>query len=880
MSLDTKALIAKLGKPCRKALEEAAESCVSHTHFSVELEHLLLRLLARRDSEFAQILRYYEIDTDRVEAELLQALDTMKRGNGRTPTLAPRILEAIEAAWLISSVQLGSPVERSGALLLGILDRDTLRGAMAEAAPSLLLLPRDRLRADFVELVRNSAEDEKAAPGARPAAVAPAADPAVAAGPGPARDPGALGQFTIDLTANAREGRIDPILGRDAEIRQVIDILMRRRQNNPILTGEAGVGKTAVAEGLALRIAAGDVPEPLRNVTIRVLDLGLLQAGAGLKGEFEQRLKNVIAEVAASPTPIILFIDEAHTLIGAGGSAGQGDAANLLKPALARGELRTIAATTWAEYRKYFEKDPALARRFQVVKVAEPSEPAAEIMLRGLVGRTEAHHQVHILDEAVTAAVRLSHRYISGRQLPDKAISVLDTACARVAVAQASTPPAVEAAIRRTDVIEHEIRSLERDVQAGVDHSERLSGLHAELETAKAERAELEARWQREQEHARELLACLDEAGRGEGGRAAALPELKRRLAEVQGEEPMVPVWVDAAVVAGVIAGWTGIPVGRMLQSEMATMLSLETLMGERLVGQPQALEAIARRIRTHHAGLGDPEKPVGVFLLAGPSGVGKTETAITLADLMYGGERSLIVINMSEFQEAHTVALLKGAPPGYVGYGTGGILTEAVRRQPYSVILLDEIEKAHPDVLELFYQVFDKGRMEDSEGIEIDFRNTLILMTSNLGSTELIELAADSGTTPSVEAAVEAIRPILVRALKPALLARMVVVPYFPLADESLRRIVDLKLDRVRRRLSERHGAELRFAPDLARGIAARCLEVDSGARNVDHILTGTLLPQLSDRILSRMADGKPFRSIAVGLDGDGFTYTFDEAS
>ncbi|MDD4789520.1 MAG: type VI secretion system ATPase TssH, partial [Pirellulales bacterium] len=710
----------------------------------------------------------------------------------------------------------------------------------------------------------------------------------------------------------ARLGQIDPVLGRDAEIRQVVDILTRRRQNNPILTGEAGVGKTAVAEGFALRIAAGDVPPPLKDVAIRTLDLGLLQAGAGIKGEFENRLKSVIEEVKASSRPIILFIDEAHTMIGAGGQAGQGDAANLLKPALARGELRTIAATTWAEYKKYFEKDAALARRFQVVKVEEPSERVGIEMMRGLVATLERHHNIRILEEAVTDAVKLSHRYISGRQLPDKAVSLLDTASARVAISHSATPPAVEDCRRRIEQLAISLEILQRESLAGAKNADRIAEVTEAREAARRQLESLEARWKQEAElvgrlrRVREQLEAKPPAGdQGRGGQeprqpAAAEPaaesadatelaaqrpeelrkefqQLSRQLAQLQGDAPLMHVCVDSQAIAEVVSGWTGIPVGRMVTDEIRTVLALKEQMERRVVGQSHALEAIAQRIRTSRANLTDPRRPIGVFLLVGPSGVGKTETAITLAELLYGGDQNMTVINMSEFKEEHKVSLLMGSPPGYVGYGEGGVLTEAVRRRPYSVVLLDEMEKAHPGVQDIFYQVFDKGTLRDGEGRDIDFKNTVILMTSNAATDLIVKLCADPETCPGAEALAEALHPELVKTFKPAFLGRVTILPYFPLGDEVLRRIVELQLDRIARRISESHRARLAYDPELVAAIAGRCTEVESGARNVDHILTRTLLPDLASEFLARMTGGEPISEVRVSMgDGGRFRYEF----
>jgi type VI secretion system protein VasG len=890
-----RALVAKLDASCRMALEEAAQLCVSRTHFNVEVEHFLARLLETPGDEVTALLRYYEVPAAAAVAELRAALDGFKRGNARTPAMSPLIQVLLETAWLTSSVDLELKQTRPGMVLLALLEKDSLRGLVRESCPSLLTIPRERLRDDLPELLRavdadrrKAAKDDakqaardayakatgqtvdKARPPGTP--TAPAASGAAA---GQAGD-SALDRFCIDLTAAAREGRLDPIIGRDDEIRQAIDILMRRRQNNPILTGEAGVGKTAVVEGLAQKVAADQVPPALRGVSIRVLDIGLLQAGAGMRGEFEERLKSVIQEVTASPSPVILFIDEAHTIIGAGGAAGQQDAANLLKPALARGEMRTIAATTWAEYKRYFEKDPALARRFQVVRVAEPDEETGILMVRGLVDKLEAHHGVRIQEDAVDASVRLSARYLSGRHLPDKAISLLDTACARVAMAHNAPPPDIEAADHTLLMLAEELRLLRREEAAGQDHAERIAAVEAERAAMAERRDQLDARWQAEiilVERIHAMTGALHD-GAEDAPPLSDLRQVQDDLAALQGDAPMMPVNVDARVVGEVVSGWTGIPLGRMLRDELAAVLNLEADMARRLVGQDQALAAIARRIRTYRADLGEPRKPVGVFLLVGPSGVGKTETALTLAELLYGGERNVITVNMSEYQEAHTVAKLKGSPPGYVGFGSGGVLTEAVRRNPYSVLLLDEVEKAHPDVMDLFYQVFDKGVMEDGEGVEVSFRNTVILLTSNLGDEHLIDVCR-GGRAVEAEQAREAVRPALLKHFAPAFLARLTVVPYYPLDDAVIRDIVDLKLSRIRDRLRTRHRAELLIAPELGDVIAARCREVESGARSVDHIVTHTLLPDLSERILDHMARGEAFAAIRVGMGADGaFTY------
>ena len=876
MSVSLKALIGKLNDTTRKALEAAAGLCLSRTHYDVEVEHYLIKLLDSADGDLAAILRYFEVDRSRFAGELTRSLDRLKSGNARNPALSPTLRAMLTEAWTLGSIDYGAGRIRSGFTILALSTNEELARMMREISREFQKINAGSLRQEFRGIIAKS--NEESAP-----EDAAAEDPRAANGKTPNLD-----QYTINLTGNARAGKIDPVLARDFEIRQVVDILTRRRQNNPILVGEAGVGKTAVVEGFALRIAAGDVPPVLKNVEVRTLDLALLQAGAGVKGEFESRLKSLIAEVKSAPTPIILFIDEAHTMIGAGGQAGQNDAANLLKPALARGELRTIAATTWSEYKKYFEKDPALARRFQLVKVEEPSEAQCELMMRGVVKALENHHAVRILDEGLSAAVKLSHRYLPDRQLPDKAVSVLDTACARLALGQSSTPGAIEDAIRTLDDLDLQMRILERESAVGADHSVRVAQIASERAATEVLLAGLRARWETE----RGLVARIREIrGKLEAGVAVAaaasaasngyamrteLGELNDRLQAVQGEAPLMRVSVDAQLIGEVISGWTGIPVGKMLKDEIATMLDLECHLGARVIGQAHALETISHRIRTARAGLDDPLKPVGTFLLVGPSGVGKTETALALSDLLYGGEHNLITINMSEFQEAHTVSTLKGSPPGYVGYGEGGVLTEAVRRRPYSVVLLDEVEKAHPDVLELFFQVFDKGVMEDGEGRPIDFKNTIIILTSNAAADILMKFCADPETIPGPAAMVNALKPELNKVFKPAFLGRLVIVPYFPIRDENLKRIVVLKLAKIQRRLKETHRIDLTYDPALVDDVAGRCTEVESGARNVDNILTNTLLPDISRQLLGRIAEGAPPASIHVGIDAGGsFLYS-----
>ncbi len=882
MFTNLKSLIAKLNSTCRNSLEAAAGLCLSRTHYDVEIEHFLLKLIEPSDTDLARIFRHFEIDPARLTKDLIRAIDRFKSGNARTPALSPRLPRLLEQAWSIGSIDYGAGNIRSGYILLALTtDADTARLAR-DLSPEMKKISIEVLQKDLLSIVSGSEEDRDAAPPFGAAAEA---------GEGPAARPGsktpALDQYTVDLTARAKSGNIDPVLCREFEIRQIIDILTRRRQNNPIMTGEAGVGKTAVVEGFALKIAEGDVPPPLRSVSLRSLDLGLLQAGAGVKGEFENRLKSVIAEVKASPQPIILFIDEAHTMIGAGGQAGQNDAANLLKPALARGELRTIAATTWAEYKKYFEKDPALARRFQVIKVEEPSEEQAIVMMRGFTPSLEAHHKVRILDEAVEASVRLSHRYISGRQLPDKCVSVLDTASARVALSHSAIPAQIEDCRRRITQLGIQIEALQREEVTGADHAEKIAELVDAKARAEIEQSGLTERWEKEAgmvSRIREIREQLElSAGEPENTAAATLSHedagklraelgaLNAELAGLQGEQPLMPVCVDAQTVADVISGWTGIPVGKMLSDEIRTVLALPERLAERVIGQDHALQSIGQRIRTARANMVDPRRPVGVFLLVGPSGVGKTETALALADTLYGGERNMVTINMSEYQEAHTVSSLKGSPPGYVGYGEGGVLTEAVRRKPYSVVLLDEVEKAHPDVMELFFQVFDKGILEDGEGREIDFKNTVILLTSNAGTDTVMKLCADPETRPDAFALGDALRPDLLKFFKPAFLGRLIVVPYYPITDEVMREIIRLQLGRIERRVAQNHRARFHYEEGLIQAIGDRCKEVESGARNVDHILTRTLLPEISQEVLSRMVAGGTITEVHVGVGVDG---------
>jgi type VI secretion system protein VasG len=894
MGVNLKSLIGKLNDTTRNALEAAAGLCLSRTHYDVEVEHFLMKLLDSADGDLAAILRHFEIDKSRLAAELTRSLDRLKTGNARNPALSPTLRNMLTEAWTLGSIDYNAARIRSGHAILALAVNEDLSRLMRETSREFTKIQADSLHKDFQQIVSSSREEEQGSSGTE--------EPSSAAAPRVGGKTPNLDQYTVNLTENAKNGKIDPVLARDFEIRQVVDILTRRRQNNPILVGEAGVGKTAVVEGFANRIVQGDVPPVLRNVQVRALDLALLQAGAGVKGEFENRLKALIAEVKASPIPIVLFIDEAHTMIGAGGQAGQGDAANLLKPALARGELRTIAATTWSEYKKYFEKDPALARRFQLVKVEEPTETQCELMMRGVVPALEKHHNVRILDEGLAAAVKLSHRYLPDRQLPDKAVSVLDTTCARLALGQNATPGPIEDATRSLEDLDVQLRILVRESATGVDHSERISRIEQQREDVQQRLGSLQERWQKERDLVagiRELRTKLEQAHVPTASAAAAAApsemtpgvaqpvadpaavreELAARngeLAALQGETPLMRVCVDAQMIGEVISGWTGIPVGKMLKDEIQTVLKLEEHLGARVIGQSHALEGVSHRIRTARASLDDPQKPVGTFLLVGPSGVGKTETALALSDLLYGGEHNLITINMSEFQEAHTVSTLKGSPPGYVGYGEGGVLTEAVRRRPYSVVLLDEVEKAHPDVLELFFQVFDKGMMEDGEGRVIDFKNTIIILTSNAGTDTLMKLCSDPETMPGASGLINALKPELNKIFKPAFLGRLVIIPYFPIRDENLKKIIVLKLGKVQRRLKETHRIELTYTPELVDEVAKRCTEVESGARNVDNILTNTLLPDISRQLLGRMAEGMKPSSIHVGIGSDGaFTYS-----
>jgi len=893
ISINLKSLVGKLNQLTRDALEGAAGLCLARTHYNVEVEHWLIRLLEASDSDLARILEKFDVDAGRLSRDLNQELDRIKSGNTRAPALSPNVVDVAKNAWMLASVEYNHPIATSAHILTAIMLDEGLRRSLESSSAEFRKISPESLREVARAIVGTTAESASH--------VAVDSGDAGDAGAKPSATP-SLDKYTVNLTADAKAGKIDPILGRDEEIRQIIDILIRRRQNNPILTGEAGVGKTAVVEGFALRVANGDVPDILKDVCVRVLDLGLLQAGASVKGEFENRLKSVISEVKASPQPIIMFIDEAHTLIGAGGKEGQGDAANLLKPALARGELRTIAATTWAEYKKYFERDPALTRRFQVVKIEEPDEEKAVNMMRAIAGMLQHHHGVRILDEAVIDSVRLSSRYITSRQLPDKSVSLLDTACARVALSQSSTPAAIEDTRRSIMQCDTTINLLEREQATHGNQQGRideLNRLKAELESRLAEQ---EAQWDKEKEKVARihdlqkrieddfLARSLSPGAR----KAKQLPEpdsesemasvrtelqsLMNELESIQGKSPMIQVNVTSQAIAEVVANWTGIPVGKMVSDEIQSILTLQDTLQQRVIGQSHALHAIAENIRTSRAGLTDPRKPIGVFFMVGPSGVGKTETALALADVLYGGEQNITTINMSEFKEEHKVSMLLGSPPGYVGYGEGGVLTEAVRRKPYSVLLLDEMEKAHPGVQDVFYNLFDKGTIKDGEGRDIDFRNTIIIMTSNAGEEHIRAMCSASEEVPEVEVLLDNFRPQLLNYFKPAFLGRTTVIPYYPLSDDNLMNICRLNMQRIEKRVQEHYSAAFSYDDDVLLHIVARCQEVDTGARNIENILTRTLLPALARECLSKMANEEEVRGIHIGVQDNGqFTYAIN---
>ena len=890
-------LFGKLNPIAYQSIEGATVFCKMRGNPYVELVHWVAQLVQVQGTDLEAIIRYYQLETSTLARDITTALDRLPRGSTSIVDFSEHIESAIKNGWLYGTLMFGQAQVRTGFLVIGMLQIKHLASALSSISRQFDRIKVDDLAENFEQLcgatqeARLGAQDGSALaagvggePGTESGAMAPAA-----MGKGEA-----LKKFCVDMTARAREGGMDPVTGRDEEIRQIVDILMRRRQNNPILTGEAGVGKTAVVEGFAQRLAKGDVPPQLKEVSLLSLDLGLLQAGASMKGEFEQRLRQVIDEVQSSPKPIILFIDEVHTLVGAGGAAGTGDAANLLKPALARGNLRTIGATTWAEYKKYIEKDPALTRRFQVVQVGEPDEKKAVLMLRGVASVLEKHHAVQLLDEAIEAAVKLSHRYIPARQLPDKAVSLLDTACARVAVSQHATPAEVEDSQRRIESLEVEEAIIGREGAVGVEVGERASEVAAKLATERERLLALQARWKDEKEVVDKILALratlregnqpVDAAAPGATAgapeREAQLTELRAeqgRLTAMQGESPLIMPSVDAQAVASVVADWTGIPVGRMVKNELEAVLRLGETLGKRVIGQQHGLDMIARRIQTSRARLDNPDKPIGVFMLCGTSGVGKTETALELAESLYGGEQNIITINMSEFQEAHTVSSLKGAPPGYVGYGEGGILTEAVRRRPYSVVLLDEVEKAHSDVHELFFQVFDKGRMEDGEGRQIDFKNTIILLTSNVGSELIMNMCKDPELLPDPASLADALQGPLMKVFPPALLGRLVTIPYYPLTDDMLARIVRLQLGRIKKRVEANHRIPFGFSDEAVALIVRRCNNAEAGGRIIDSILTNTVLPKISVEYLTRTSRGEAMKSIELGAEAGEFSYGFE---
>ena len=897
VTIDLKSLVGRLNETSRNALEGAAGLCLSRTHYNVEIEHWLLKLLEVPDSDILAILDKFDIDLGRLHQDLNRELDRIKGGNTRAPALSPSIVDISKNAWMLASVEYGHGIATSAHILTALMLDDSMRQSTAALSGELKKIQPESLRELTRSIVGSTAESLSSAMGDTSGNRAPA--------PGAPSSTPSLDKFTVNLTEDAKNGKIDPILGRDEEVRQIIDILTRRRQNNPILTGEAGVGKTAVVEGFALRIASGDVPDVLKGVSVRSLDLGLLQAGASVKGEFENRLKSVIAEVKASPQPIIMFIDEAHTLIGAGGKEGQGDAANLLKPALARGELRTIAATTWAEYKKYFERDPALTRRFQVVKIEEPSEEKAINMMRAIANMLQSHHGVRIMDEAIVDSVKLSSRYITSRQLPDKSVSLLDTACARVSLSQSATPEAIENTRRNITQAKTTIKSLAREQATLGDHQETIDELTAEQETLSQLLITQEAQWKKEADvvaniHAlqKQIEKTLDDpADKAEKNESntdkqaeAAEPRLTSEevvatrqklhhlmdtLTEMQGDDPMIQVNVGSQAIAEVVANWTGIPVGKMVSNEIKSIMTLKDTLQKRIIGQDHALEAIAECIKTSRAGLTDPRKPVGVFFMVGSSGIGKTETALALADELYGGEQNITCINMSEFKEEHKVSMLLGSPPGYVGYGEGGVLTEAARRKPHSIILLDEMEKAHPGVQDIFYNLFDKGTIKDGEGRDIDFRNTIIIMTSNAGEEHIRAICAQSEELPDPEVLLDNFRPQLLNYFKPAFLGRTTVIPYYPLGDEDLLKICKINMNRIAKRVKEHYNATFSYDEDVMFHILARSQEVDTGARNIENILTRTLLPEMAVECLTKLSNNEQISHIEVNATEDGlFTY------
>lgn len=877
MKLKRVQIFSKLNPCCYKALESATVFCKTRTNPYVELAHFINQLVLTPDTDLGKIIAYFKLDEAKLSADLVRALDKLPRGALSIEDFSPVIETMIKEGWMAASLMFKAGAIRSGHLMLALKQNPDLNSRLSAISPQFNLINPDLLESEFEKIVSGSSETAAAAPAGGTAATGQAGEMMAPAQMGKGE---ALQRYCQNLTQRALDGEIDNVVGRDEEIRKIIDILQRRRQNNPILTGEAGVGKTAVVEGFALRLAKGDVPEPLQGTQLYSLDLGLLQAGASMKGEFENRLKQVIEEVGASDKPIILFIDEAHTLIGAGGSAGQNDAANLLKPVLARGQLRCIAATTYQEYIKYFEKDPALTRRFEKILVDEPDDDKACQMLRAMSVALEKHHKVKILDEALSAAVKLSRRYLPSRQLPDKAVSVLDTACAKASLSQLSEPAVIEYGRHALEASRLEEEILKREQQDGFDRTEELKAIALKIEDQSKYLDELTSRYEKIKEAAQ---AYLDQRAQGisENEEEAALArqklqELRAELDDIQGETPMILPEVDEQAVSAVISEWTGIPLGRMVKDEITSVLHLAENMNKRVIGQEHSLNLIAKRITTARANLADPNRPIAVLMLAGPSGVGKTETALALAEQLYGTERNLITINMSEFQEAHTVSTLKGAPPGYVGYGEGGVLTEAVRRKPYSVILLDEIEKAHKDVHELFFQIFDKGQMEDGTGRLIDFKNTVILLTTNVGDDEIVRCCPDEEHLPDVDTLEKACRPAMLRVFPAALMGRLSVIPYYPLGKSALKRIIDLKLNKIVKRVAENYGAVFDFSDAVREEIISRCNNAASGARLIDAIINNDLLSVISTRFLELTLEGKEFASAHADCQDGKFFCTF----
>ena len=898
--INLQSLFGKLNSTSYKTVESASTFCKLRGNPYVEIVHWIAQIVQLQDSDFHMILNHYKVDQAKLSADMTAALDGLPRGASSLSGLSDHLEDTVERAWVYASLMYSASSIRTGHLVLGMMKTKNLRNIFLSISKEFARILPDDLAENFGDITYGSPEESLVAqdgsnvgggavPGEASGAMAPAA----------MGKEEALALYCTDMTQQAKDGKIDPIVGRDEEIRQIVDVLMRRRQNNPILTGEAGVGKTAVVEGFALRIARGDVPPALQGARLLALDVGLLQAGASMKGEFENRLKAVIEEVQGSITPIVMFIDETHTLVGAGGAAGTGDAANLLKPALARGTLRTIGATTWAEYKKHIEKDPALTRRFQVVAVEEPDIPKAIMMMRGIASMLESHHNVQVLDEGIEAAVSLSARYIPARQLPDKSVSVLDTTCARVAVSQHAVPAEVDDCRKRIDALTTEMEIIDRDETAGYDVDKRRASVTESKVAAEVELVDLDARWEAEKVVVEAILELRAKLREGNGAvdteddpvgeteptisaevRDDLMAQLKAKnaeLDELQGENALILPIVDAQAVATVVGDWTGIPVGKMVSDELDTVLNLETHLAKRVIGQDHAMKMIAKRIQTSRAGLDNPNKPIGVFMLAGPSGGGKTETALALAEVLYGGEQNVITINMSEYQEAHTVSSLKGAPPGYVGYGEGGVLTEAVRRKPYSVVLLDEVEKAHPDVHEVFFQVFDKGVMEDGEGRVIDFKNTLILLTSNAGSDLIMDLCADPDLMPDIEGITKALRDPLLKIFPAALLGRLVTIPYYPLTPDMIGKITVLQLNRIQKRVTETHGVPFEYTDAVVQTIVDRCQELESGGRMIDAIVTNTMLPDISAEFLKRMMQGKSVDKVAIDAKDGEFSYSFD---